>query len=81
MAEVSDVLLSLFGEGVGAPALQAAVGPGIVADGRTCNQDLDSGWLELSVKQPTPDGRIHVFSSVVDQVSGDPIFETITLGP
>ncbi|RLE21289.1 MAG: hypothetical protein DRJ65_16400 [Acidobacteria bacterium] len=170
-AEVSDVLLSLFGENSGAAALQVALEPGILADGRTYNQvkegtygqyipglgegmavtahrkgflvmpvqndgfranlglvnpltkpvdvevkmfdaagdqigsarswslaardvkqidrivrqftsqNIDAGWLELSVKSSTPDGQVHVFNSVVDQISGDPIFETITLGP
>ncbi|MEN8162793.1 MAG: hypothetical protein ABFS37_01580 [Acidobacteriota bacterium] len=45
------------------------------------NEDLDSGWLEISVKNSTPDGQVLIFNSVVDQVSGDPIFEGITLAP
>ena len=171
MAQVSDVILSLFGENAGAAALQIAIEPGILADGRTynqvvdgtygqyipglgegtavtlhrkgylvmpvqnagfranlglvnpsvqpvdvqvrlfdalgfqvgadrswslsaravkqvdrimrqfTNQNVDSGWLEVSVKTSTPDGQVYIFNSVVDQVSGDPIFETITLGP
>ncbi len=171
MVELSDVLLSLFGETAGAATLDVTVGAGILADGRTynqvkqgtygqyipglgegqavtnhrrgflvmaaqnaafranlglvnpsmtavdvevrlygasgtqvgssrtwnlggrtvkqidrivrqfTNQDMDSGWIEIRVKDSTPDGQVLIFNSVVDQVSGDPIFETVTLAP
>ncbi|MEN8162921.1 MAG: PPC domain-containing protein [Acidobacteriota bacterium] len=171
MSQVSDILHSLFGEDAGAAALQVAIEPGILADGRTynlvdegtygqyipglgegsavtihrkgylvmpaenagfrsnlglvnpsdqpvgvqvrlfdtggnqvgnprawslgardvnqidrilkrfTNQNMNAGWLEVSVQASTPDGKVHIFNSVIDMESGDPIFETITLGP
>ncbi|MCD4749584.1 MAG: hypothetical protein K8R59_09425 [Thermoanaerobaculales bacterium] len=44
------------------------------------SQNMDAGWLEVSVKASTPDGKVQIFNSVIDMESGDPIFETITLG-
>lgn len=54
---------------------------GCDATGEPPNQNMDSGWIEISVKDLTPDGQVLIFNSVVDQVSGDPIFETVTLAP
>ncbi len=48
---------------------------------RFSDDDFDAAWVEIEIDPSTPDGRAHVFNSVVDQVSGDPIFETVTPGP
>ena len=86
--QTTDVQVRLFdihGMQVGAPA-EWTLGPqAVVQYNRILSffttQAVDAGWLEVSVSAATPDGRVQVFNSVVDQVSGDPIFETVTLEP
>ena len=43
------------------------------------SQSLTAAYLELDIAPSTPDGQVHAYGSVVDQDTGDPIFERVSV--